>query len=63
MEIHAAALLPLLSLFSQFICSAQNTQMTNSESKYNPFVACATLGAQIIHHLTSKIDLDMPQTH
>lgn len=42
------------------ICSAQNTPMTNSESKYNPFVACTTFCTQIIRHLASKIGFDMP---
>ena len=42
------------------ICYAQNTPMTNKESKYNPFAPFASLCAQIICQLTSKIDTDVP---
>ena len=42
------------------LCSTQNTTMTNSDSKYYLFVLFTALCAQIIHHLTSKMDLDTP---
>ena len=32
--------------------------MANEESKYNPFEMCDSLSAQIICHLTSKMDLN-----
>ena len=42
------------------LCSTQNTTMTNSDSKYYLFVLFTALCAQIIHPLTSKMDLDTP---